>query len=111
MPRAVPGADGHIVRHDILQVQTLVRGAARVWKKQVLSARGFKRVGRKAIRIRHINGMEVREKMPRGFKKQAQGVQVSPLNPLYFAPWLVLVAVPTSRKAITCCLGRRPVPT
>jgi hypothetical protein len=42
--------------------------------------------GRKALRIRHINGMEVRKKGPRGFKKEAQGVQVSPLNPLSVAP-------------------------
>ena len=72
-PRAVPGADGHVVRHDILQVQTLLRGAARAWEKQVLSARGFKRVGRKAIRIRHINGMEVRKKRPRGVEKRPRG--------------------------------------
>jgi hypothetical protein len=31
--------------------------------------------------------MEVRKKKPRGFKKEAQGVQVSPLNPLSVAPW------------------------
>ena len=43
--------------------------------------------GRKALRIRYINGMEVRKKRPRGFKKEAQGVQVSPLNPLSVAPW------------------------
>jgi hypothetical protein len=42
--------------------------------------------GRKALRIRHINGMEVRKKRPRGFKKEAQGAQVSPLNPLSVAP-------------------------
>ena len=44
--------------------------------------------GRKALRIRHINGMEVRKKRPRGFKKEAQGVQVSPLNPLSVSPCL-----------------------
>ena len=32
--------------------------------------------------------MEVRKKRPRGFKKEAQGFQVSPLNPLYVAPWV-----------------------
>ena len=37
-----------------------------------------------------INGMEVRKKRPRGFKKEAQGVQVSPLNPLSVAPCLLL---------------------
>ena len=31
--------------------------------------------------------MEVRKKRTRGFKKEAQGVQVSPLNPLSVAPW------------------------
>ena len=38
-----------------------------------------------------MNGMEVRKKRPRRFKKEAQGVQVSPLNPLHVsaAPWLV----------------------
>jgi hypothetical protein len=30
--------------------------------------------------------MVVRKKRPRGFKKEAQGVQVSPLNPLAVAP-------------------------
>jgi hypothetical protein len=29
--------------------------------------------------------MKVRKKRPRGFKKEAQGVQVSPLNPLSVA--------------------------
>jgi hypothetical protein len=41
---------------------------------------------RKALRIRCMNGMEVRKKRPRGFKKEAQGVEVSPLNPLSVAP-------------------------
>ena len=41
---------------------------------------------RKALRIHHIKGMEVRKKRPRGFKKEAQEVQVSPLNPLFVAP-------------------------
>ena len=52
------------------------------WEKQVLSARGFKRVGRH-FRIRYINGMEARKKRPRGFKI----VQVSPLNPVSVAPY------------------------
>jgi hypothetical protein len=43
--------------------------------------------GRKALRIHHINGMEVCKKGPRGFKKKAEGVQVSPLSPLSAAPW------------------------
>jgi hypothetical protein len=29
--------------------------------------------GRKALRKRHINGMEVRKKRPRGFKKRPRG--------------------------------------
>jgi hypothetical protein len=40
-----------------------------------------------ALRIRHTHGMKVRKKRPRGFKEEAQGVQVSPLNPLSVAPW------------------------
>ena len=40
---------------------------------------------RKALRMRHINSMEVRKKRPRGFKKRPMGVQVSPLNPLSVA--------------------------
>ena len=47
--------------------------------KQVRSARGFKE-RRKALRIRHIHGMEVRKKRPRRVKKEAQGAQVSPLS-------------------------------
>jgi hypothetical protein len=34
--------------------------------------------GRKALRIRHINGMEVRKKMPRGFKKRPRGFKWAP---------------------------------
>jgi hypothetical protein len=30
-------------------------------------------VGRKAIRIRYINGVEVRKKRPRGFRKRPRG--------------------------------------
>ena len=30
--------------------------------------------------------MEARKKRPRGFKKEAKGVQVSPLNPLFVGP-------------------------
>jgi hypothetical protein len=48
---------------------------------------------RKALRMRHTNDMEVRKKRPRGFKKEAQGGQVSPLNPLSVAPWLERDAV------------------
>jgi hypothetical protein len=31
------------------------------------------RAGRKALRTRHMNGMEVRKKRPRGFKKRPRG--------------------------------------
>ena len=41
---------------------------------------------RKALRTPHMNGIEARKKRPRGFKKDAQGVQVSPLNPLSVSP-------------------------
>jgi hypothetical protein len=39
----------------------------RTWEQQVLSARGVQ-AGRNSLRIRHISGMEVRKKRPRGFK-------------------------------------------
>jgi hypothetical protein len=55
------------------------------WEKQALSARGVQ-ARRKALRIRYVNGMELRKKRPRGVKKEARGVQVSPLNPLSVAP-------------------------
>jgi hypothetical protein len=63
--------------------------------------------------MRHINGMEVRKKRPRGFKNEAHGVQVSPLNPLYVAPCLppsVSFACRSSWKsrvafARPCCLS------
>ena len=42
--------------------------------------------GRKTLRIRYINGMEVRKKRPMGFKTNPQGVQVSPLDPISVAP-------------------------
>ena len=57
---------------------------------------------RKALRIRHIDGMEVRKKRPRGFKKEAQGVQVSPLNPLSVAP------SPRAERKIACTFGAVP---
>jgi hypothetical protein len=31
--------------------------------------------GRKALRKRHINGIEVRKKRPRGFKKRPRGLK------------------------------------
>ena len=40
---------------------------------------------RKALRIRHMIGMEVRKKRPRGFKKWSRGFS-EPLNPLSVAP-------------------------
>ena len=54
---------------------------------------------RKALRIHHENGMEVRKKRPRGFKKEAQGVQVSPLNPLSVAP---CSALPRKQSTSAC---------
>jgi hypothetical protein len=39
--------------------------------------------------MRHINGMEVRRKRPRGVQEEAQGVQVSPLNLLAVSPCVV----------------------
>jgi hypothetical protein len=42
---------------------------------------------RKALRICHINGMEVRKKTHLGVQEESQGVQVSPLNPLSVSPW------------------------
>jgi hypothetical protein len=35
-------------------------------------------VGRKALRIHHINGMDVRKKRPRGFKKRPRGFNKRP---------------------------------
>jgi hypothetical protein len=43
------------------------------WEKQVLSASQGVQAGKKALRIRHIIGMEVRKKRPRGFKKWSRG--------------------------------------
>jgi hypothetical protein len=65
--------------------------------------------GRKVLRIRYINNMEVRKKRPRGFKKEAQGAQVSPLNPLeLFLPVnhlrVVFAPLPLGRLMLT----RRP---
>jgi hypothetical protein len=34
--------------------------------------------GRKALRIRHVNGMKVRKKRPRGFKKRPRGFKRAP---------------------------------
>jgi hypothetical protein len=38
--------------------------------------------------------MEVRKKRPGGLKKEAQGVQVGPLNPPSVAPWLERRSIP-----------------
>jgi hypothetical protein len=47
---------------------------APTWEKQVLSARQGVQARRKALRIRYMNGMEVRKKSrPRGFKKRPRG--------------------------------------
>jgi hypothetical protein len=42
-------------------------------------------VGRKALRIRHINGMEVRKKRPRVFKKRPRGSSEPPEPPICFS--------------------------
>jgi hypothetical protein len=71
----VQGAERYVRAHGhIAEPHGLVE-RARTWEKQVLSARGFKRAGRKAIRIRYINGMEVRKKRPRGFRKRPRGLK------------------------------------
>ena len=56
----------------VQRVQSATKPCA--WEKQALSARGV-HARRKALRVRRMNGMEVRKKRPRGFKKEAQGVQ------------------------------------
>jgi hypothetical protein len=49
-------------------------GGSHAWEKPVLSARGFKCVGRRSEHaIYNVNGMEVRKKRPRGFKKRPRG--------------------------------------
>jgi hypothetical protein len=53
-------------------IRDLRKPVASAWEKQVLSARGVQ-ARRKVLRIRHIHGMEVRKKRPRGFKKEARG--------------------------------------
>jgi hypothetical protein len=42
------------------------------WEKQALSAGGVQ-AARKALRTRHMNGVEVRKKRPRGVKKGPRG--------------------------------------
>ena len=42
------------------------------WEKTGPLSQGVQ-ARRKALRIRHINGMEVRKKRPRGFKKRPRG--------------------------------------
>jgi hypothetical protein len=51
--------------------------------------------------------MEVRKKRPRGFKKEAQGVQVSPLDPLSV---LLTVTYPATAEfpAAPAYHGRQP---
>ena len=60
-------------------------------------------VGGKALRIRLVNGMDVRKKRPRRFKKEAQRVQVSPLNSLSVSPWRSSPGCSSSCRA--CCRG------
>jgi hypothetical protein len=42
-----------------------------------LSARGVQ-AGRQTLKTRHVNGVEMRRKRPRGFKKEAQGFKKRP---------------------------------
>jgi hypothetical protein len=51
-----------VVTHPVVRRDA----APPAWEKQVLSARGFKRVGRHSEYA--INGMKVRKKRPRGFR-------------------------------------------
>jgi hypothetical protein len=44
--------------------------------------------------------MEVRKKRPGGFKKEAQGVQVSPLNPLSVSPCKAYRSKARPRRAV-----------
>jgi hypothetical protein len=91
-PTATPAAvlDQHERRLD--RLRSLVERAQgravlpqtvdQTWEKQALSARGFKRVQRCSENaIQTVWRIPVRKKRPRGFKKEAQGVQVTPLNP------------------------------
>ena len=55
---------------------------------------------RKALRTPHMNGIEARKKRPRGLKKEAQGVQVSPLSLLSVAPWSALSAAASSCSGV-----------
>jgi hypothetical protein len=64
--------------------------------------------GRKALRTRHINGVEVRKKRPQVGQEEAQGVQVSPLNPLSGSPRRV---PPTRRERGAGHLGSHPIVT
>ena len=50
------------------------------WRKQILSASGFKRV-RKALRIRHINGMGCVRRGPGGSRRDPGG-STEPPEPL-----------------------------
>ena len=66
---------GSCIREHVPRPATAVEnvcGSISTWEKQAFSARGVQ-ARRKALRIRHINGMEVRKKRPRGFKKRPRG--------------------------------------
>ena len=62
------------------------QSATHAWEKQVFSARGQAR--RKALRTRHINGMEVRKKRPRGSGRGPGGSSEPPEPPYLFLPGL-----------------------
>ena len=81
VPRAAPEGVDRALRpplperqHAVVVVRLVV-----AWEKQVLSARGFKRVGRHS----EYAIQTVWRCVSRG-----PGVRVSPLSPLFLSPWL-----------------------
>ena len=55
-----------------------LRAEGQAWQKEVLSARRMVQAGGKALRIRHINGMEIRKKRPRGSREPPEPPSLSP---------------------------------
>ena len=56
----------HRQQHALLGGSNAAAEGVHTWEKQAFSVRGVQ-TGRNALRNRHINGMEVRKKRPRGF--------------------------------------------
>jgi hypothetical protein len=77
-PRAIAAVEGDVVPAEVVRDDQHLEEAGPL--SQGAQAR------REALRIRHINGTKVRKKNPKGFKKEAQGGEVSPLNPLSVSP-------------------------